>query len=132
MHRSPGRAAVWILTALCLMATGVSGLFNLASEWNDAVTAAQFGVRAGQLVYGIGGLAAGAGLLANQSWAGTAAWIWAIAVVITGPLAVYAYAGSAATPSAIVAALLGSAAVAALLLWTTRWSLRQKPQARAT
>jgi hypothetical protein len=127
MRRSPGRAVVWILTALCLMATGAGGLFNLASEWGDATTVAQYGVRAGQLVYGIGGVAAGVGLLADRSWTLTAARLWAIAVIVTGPLAVHAYAGSAATPGAIVAALLGSAAVAALLLWATHWSLVRKP-----
>ena len=127
MKPSALRTAVWILTALCLLGTGVGGLFNLASEWGDAATAAQLVVRAGQLVYGVAGLTAGIGLLASRSWARAAAMVWAIAVAVTGPLAVYAYAGPAATPGAIIAALLGSAAVAALLLWGTHWSLEGKP-----
>ena len=60
------RHLVHLLSLIVLAATGVGGLYNTSAEWPAAATPLQHLVSAGELAYGVLGVAAAVGLMRRR------------------------------------------------------------------
>ena len=120
------RRIAWALAILLLLVSGVLGVYNGSTEWADARTALQRSVTGGVLLYGVLGLVTGVGLLRRQRWSLPLAIAWGVVVTYVPGAAVMAYGGPDATPGAALAASLGAAFVALLVVAAAYASTRTK------
>ena len=125
MKRKIGRA----LSVLLLLVTGALGLFNGVRDLPGVVTTLQRSVTIGVLLYGVLGVAGGAAMVMGHRSSVPLAALWGVVVTYVASMAALAYAGSAATVGGAVASGLGTALIAAGVVWSARASTRQ-PGAR--
>ena len=113
-----GRTIVWVLSLLLLSFTGVVGVYNGLTEWEEARTAMQHSVTAGVLLYGVLGLLTAFGLFRRRRWSVGTAIAWALAVTYVPGVAVMAYGGDGAILSSAIAASGAAAVIALGVVWT--------------
>lgn len=127
---SPRRKVVLVLSLATLFLSGVLGVLNGVRELANTLTPLQRSVSTGVLIYGIAGLAAGVALAFRHRSAVWLAIIWGVAVTYVSSLAAIAYAGAAATLAGAVAAGIGSALIAAAVIWGARLATQQAVSAQ--
>jgi len=120
VRRAPVRAAGRWVAALVLLGTGVTGLANGVGEIDGVTNVAQGFVTAGVLLYGALGVPAGVGVLMKRRWGLALAAAWAVTVSLVGPAAAAFYGGQPVLSGAVLAAFLGTAAVAFVVWWLAR------------
>jgi hypothetical protein len=130
--RSPGtmgrrRKVGWALSLVVLFLSGSLGLSNGVRELTDALTPFQRAVSIGVLVYGVLGVVGGVALAARHPSSAWLATMWGIVVTYVASFAAIAYAGADATVVGAVASGLGSALIAAGVIWSARVSTRHTP-----
>jgi peptidoglycan/LPS O-acetylase OafA/YrhL len=123
-----GRKIAVVISLLLLIFTGVVGIHNGITEWGDADTPFQRSVTGGVFLYGLFGLVTVYGLLRRRRWTLITAAAWAVCVTYVPGAAVMAYGGEDAILGSALAASVGSALIAAAVVWTTRmWTLPRAP-----
>lgn len=122
---SLGAKIGWLLAVLVLLLTGGLGVNNGVTEWPDAHTALQRSVTGGVLVYGLVGIAAGAGLALRKRWSVGLALAWAILITYVSGAAVVGYGGEDAPVAAAIPASLASALIGGLVTWAARVATRR-------
>jgi hypothetical protein len=116
------------ISLILLAFTGVVGIHNGITEWGDAGTALQRSVTAGVFLYGVFGLVTVYGFLRRRRWTLITAAAWAVCVSYVPGAAVMAYGGEDAILGSAIAASVGSALIAAGIVWTTLvWTRRKTP-----
>jgi uncharacterized membrane protein len=125
MKRKIGRA----LSLLLLLGTGATGLYNGVRDLPGAATTLQYSVTIGVLLYGTLGVAAGVAMAMEHPSSVWLAALWGVVATYVASTAALAYAGSDATVRGAVAGGLGTALIAAGVVWSARASARQ-PAAR--
>ena len=121
------RRVGWIVAIATLFVSGALGLLNGVRELSQTLTPLQRSVSIGVLVYGIAGVAGGIALVARHRSAISLAAIWGVAVTYVSSLAAIAYAGAAATLVGAIASGIGSALIAAGVVWAARLATRPRP-----
>jgi hypothetical protein len=116
------RTVAWLLASLVLLATGGLGTYNGLTEWADARTGWQQSVTGGVFLYGLLGLAGAVGLLMRRRWSYPLAIAWGVVVTYVAAAAVLAYGGPDASIGAALAAGIGSAIIALLVVLAARVS----------
>jgi hypothetical protein len=116
-----------VLAIATLFVSGALGLLNGVRELSQTLTPLQRSVSIGVLVYGIAGVAGGIALVARHPSAIWLAAIWGVAVTYVSSLAAIAYAGADATLVGAIAAGIGSALIAAAVIWAARLATRPRP-----
>ena len=114
------RKAAWIVSILLLLNTGGLGIYNGATELDDAHTALQKSVTGGVLVYGVLGVIAAIALLVRHRSAVAISAAWAVVITYVASTAAMAYAGEDATIRGSVAGGLGAALIGAFVIWSAR------------
>ena len=125
------RRVGWALSLVTLFLSGALGLFNGVRELTDVLTPLQRSVSTGVLAYGILGVVAGVALAARHP---SSAWLvamWGVVVTYVASFAAIAYAGADATVVGAVASGIGSALIAAGVIWAARASTRRTPALQA-
>lgn len=123
------RQIVWFLSVVMLLGTGVLGIFNW---FNDApgMTGLQKSVSAGVLIYGVLGIIAGTGLIARRQWSVWMAAAWGVVCTYVATVATWAYSPPEAARIGVIFAGLATAAIAVGVVWGTRRSTAEMPNAR--
>jgi hypothetical protein len=116
-----------ILAIATLLVSGALGLLNGVRELSQNLTPLQRSVSAGVLVYGIAGVAGGIALVARHRSAVWLAAIWGVVVTYVSSLAAIAYAGDDATLVGAIAGGIGTALIAAGVVWAARLATRARP-----
>ncbi len=122
-----GRKIAWVLSLAVLVVTGVLGVYNGLTEWEDGRTPMQHSVTVGVLLYGILGLITALGLFRRRRWSVGTAIAWAVAVIYVPGVAVMAYGGEGAIMSSAIAASASSAVIAMGVVWTAHLLTRGTP-----
>jgi hypothetical protein len=122
-----GRKIAWVLSLAVLVVTGVLGVYNGLTEWEDGRTPMQHSVTVGVLLYGILGLITALGLFRRRRWSVGTAIAWAVAVIYVPGVAVMAYGGEGAIMSSAIAASASSAVIAMGVVWTAHVLTRGTP-----
>jgi hypothetical protein len=122
-----GRKIAWVLSLAVLVVTGVLGVYNGLTEWEDGRTPMQRSVTVGVLLYGILGLITALGLFRRRRWSVGTAIAWAVAVIYVPGVAVMAYGGEGAIMSSAIAASASSAVIAMGVVWTAHLLTRGTP-----
>lgn len=122
-----GRKIAWVLSLAVLVVTGVLGVYNGLTEWEDGRTPMQRSVTVGVLLYGILGLITALGLFRRRRWSVGTAIAWAVAVIYVPGVAVMAYGGEGAIMSSAIAASASSAVIAMGVVWTAHVLTRGTP-----
>jgi hypothetical protein len=121
----------WVVSLVTLFLSGALGLFNGVRELTDALTPLQRSVSIGVLIYGILGVGAGVALAARHPSSVWLAAMWGVVVTYVASFAAIAYAGAGATVVGAVASGIGSALIAAGVIWAARVSTRRTPAPQA-
>jgi hypothetical protein len=114
-HPIAFHVVTFILAAMVCLAAA-----SAVNDARNAHTLLQALDVAGQVAYGVFALAAVLLRLAKRPGARTMLWAWAVAATWTGAMAPVAWGGAGLRPG--IAAFLGSAAVAGLVLLMDRWA----------
>jgi hypothetical protein len=114
------RKAAWIVSILLLLNTGGLGIYNGATELDDAHTVLQKSVTGGVLVYGVLGLTAAIALLVRHRSAVAISAGWAVVITYVASMAAMAYGGEDATIGGSIAGGLGAALIGAFVIWSAR------------
>jgi hypothetical protein len=114
-----------------LVVSASFGLFSGIRELSQTMTPLQRSVSTGVLIYGIAGLAAAIALLARHKSAIWLAVVWGLAVTYVSSLAAIAYAGDDATVVGAIAGGMGTALIAAAVIWAARLTTRRDTSAHA-
>jgi hypothetical protein len=120
-----GRRLGWILSIVLLCATASLGIYNGVRELSFGLTPLQRSVSIGVLTYGIAGLAAAVALIARHP---SSVWLvvfWGATVTYVSSFAAIAYAGADATLVGAIAAGIGTALMAAAVVWIARVSTQR-------
>ena len=125
-----GRKLAWLLASTVLLATGVLGLWNGATEWADARTALQQSVTGGVFLYGVLGVAAVIGLAFRRRWSYVIALAWGAVLTYVPGAAVIGYGGPDASIGGAVAASIGAAVIAGGVVWATHVVTRSRATTR--
>jgi hypothetical protein len=123
-----GKKLAWVLSLAVLVVTGVLGVYNGITEWEEGQTAMQQSVTVGVLLYGILGLITAFGLFQRRAWSVGTSIAWAIAVTYVPGVAVTAYGGDGGTMLSAIAASAVSGLIAAGVVWTTHRTTRREPE----
>jgi hypothetical protein len=113
-----------ILAIAILFVSGALGLLNGVRELSQTLTPLQRSVSTGVLVYGIAGVAGGIALVVRHRSAIWLAGIWGVVVTYVSSLAAIAYAGTDATLAGAIASGIGTALIAAGVVWAARLATR--------
>ncbi|HVF40699.1 MAG TPA: hypothetical protein VM939_12435 [Gemmatimonadaceae bacterium] len=105
---------------LLLGGVGLAGLYNTYQEWPDAATALQHVVSAGELIYGLTGVAGASGVVRNKRWTLAVVAVWGIAVTLVASLATLAYGGPTVTSGDATIAGAASFAIALVVFFGAR------------
>jgi hypothetical protein len=116
----------WILAATLLLIISALGIQNGIDAWttDDAQTVLQHSITISSLLYGLLGLAAGAGVLFRRRWGYILSIAWSVVITYTGGMASHAYGGT--SPSVTAIATLASAAIAGFVIWLANLATRQR------
>jgi FtsH-binding integral membrane protein len=125
-----GRKVAWILSLGILLFTGVVGIYNGVTEWDEGRGPLQRSVTIGVFLYGIFGLASAYGLMRRRRWSLRTVIAWMIAVAYVPGVAVMAYADEDASLGSAIAASVASTLIALGVLWTANVMTRPQPVAR--
>ena len=121
-ERGRGRKVAWVLSLLMLFVSGAVGLLSGTRDLSAALTPLQRSVTIGVLLYGVAGVIGGVALAARHRSASWLAAVWGAVVTYVASVAAIAYAGADATVGGAVASGVGSALIAAGVIWTARVS----------
>ena len=114
------RKIALVFSLLVLLASSALGLYNGIVERAESESGLQLSIAYGVLAYGVLGLLAAIGLMTRKRWALIVGGLWAVVIVYVASTAALAYAPADATIGSAVAGGLGTAAVAAIVIWTIR------------
>lgn len=114
-----------IIAAALLIGIGALGIQNGIDDMmgGDEKTALQQSVNIGGLIYGLLGLAAGAGVLLRRRWGYLLSIAWGVVVTYTGGMASHAYGGTPAQTTAIAA--IATALIAAAIIWLANFGTKK-------
>lgn len=115
-----GRKIAFALSLLVLIVTGVLGIYNASNEWRGGSTAWQRSVTAGEVLYGVLGLATAYGMIRRRPWTVGTVVAWGVAVIYVPGVAVMAYGGKEATLGSALLASAMSALIAVGIVWTAK------------
>ncbi len=125
----------WVAVAL-LLATGVLGIKDGVSDWNNPVTPLQRTVTVGVLAYGVLGLVAALGVVRRRRWSVALSALWGVVVTYVASVASFAFSDPALSQPATVSGVVGAFAVTALIgvfvVWVARRTIRTAPGASPT
>lgn len=122
VHMTRRRKIAWVLSLLLLFGTGALGLSNGVRELANTLTPLQRSVSIGVLVYGVLGAVGGVALAMRHPSSAWLALMWGVVITYVASLAAIAYAGADASVVGAVASGIGSALIAAGVIWTARVS----------
>ena len=107
-----------VIAAALLAGIGALGIQNGMDDMmgGDEKTALQQSVNIGGLIYGLLGLAAGAGVLLRRRWGYILSIAWGVVVTYTGGMASHAYGGTPAMTTALAAIATAVIAGAVIML----------------
>lgn len=112
------------LATTTLLVSGAIGLVNGIREIGYSLTPLQRSVSTGVLMYGIAGLAGGMALVKRHRSAMWLTTIWGVVVTYVASFAAIAYAGADATLLGAIASGVGTALIAAGVIWVARRDTR--------
>ena len=114
-----------IIAAALLIGIGALGIQNGIDDMmgGDEKTALQQSVNIGGLIYGLCGLAAGAGVLLRRRWGYLVSIAWGAVVTYTGGMASHAYGGTPALTTAL--ATVATALIAAAIIWLASFGTKK-------
>ncbi len=122
------RKAAWLLAIVLLLGTGVIGIYNGVTEVTQGTNALQRSVTIAVFLYGLFGIAGGAGLALRRPWSLTLAIAWTVAVVYAASVASFAYGdptfSRSETGAGVIGAFAATALIGALVVWTARSATR--------
>lgn len=113
-----GGKIAWVLSLAILVLTGVLGIHNGITEWNQEHNPAQKSVSAGTFLYGVFGLVTSYGLFRRRRWSVGTAIAWGITVTYVPGVAIMAFGGEDAVLSSAISASGATALIAAGVIWT--------------
>ena len=115
----------WIFAAALLVIISALGAYSGIDELRsgDEVTALQRSVSIASLIYGLLGLAAGAGVLLRRRWGYMLSMVWGFVITYTGGMASHAYGETPPLTTAV--ATLATALVAGVVIRLASVATRQ-------
>ena len=119
------RILPWILAAALLLIISVLGINNGIDELSstDEPTVLQRSVSIASLIYGLVGLAAGAGVLLRRRWGYFLSIVWGVVITYTGGMASHAYGATSAPITSI--ATLATAVIAGFIVWLANMATKE-------
>lgn len=122
-----GRRVAFVLSLVVLLVTGVLGVYNGSTQWDEGESPFQHSITLGVFLYGVFGLFTAYGLIRRRRWSLKTAIIWAICVSYVPGFAVMAYADKDTTLGSAIAASAGGALIALGVIWTINVMTRVSP-----
>ena len=116
-----------VIAALLLAGIGALGIQNGIDDMmggDEKKTALQQSVNIGGLIYGLLGLAAGAGVLFCRRWGYRLSIAWGVVVTYTGGMASHAYGGTPALTTAL--ATVATAVIAGAVIMLANFATRNR------
>lgn len=116
-----------VIAALLLAGIGALGIQNGIDDMmggDEKKTALQQSVNIGGLIYGLLGLAAGAGVLFRRRWGYLLSIAWGVVVTYTGGMASHAYGGTPALTTAV--ATVATAVIAGAVIMLANFATRNR------
>ena len=117
----------WVAVAL-LLATGVLGIKDGVSDWNNPVTALQRTVTLGVLVYGVLGIVGAIALIRQRRWSVAVSAVWGVVLTYVASVASFAFSDPSlsqqGTLGGVLGAFLATALIGALVVWIAHRSTR--------